>query len=108
MNDVYNEGMWCLCYAVRRILLVWSTCPLREKGHCKSLQIISQCSPLSYNETYPDGSGIFQDDNTPIQKMSPVRQSPDLNQTERCWTNVLDSALHHHHHHHNTTSWNIF
>ena len=45
------------------ILLTWIrfTCPLRGKGHCKSIESCCEGSLLFY-----DGSRLFQDENTPI------------------------------------------
>ncbi len=41
MLDHYSKRIWWLCYAVGGILSAWfvSACPLRGKGHCKSIQL---------------------------------------------------------------------
>ncbi len=75
---------------------------------------------------YPDGSGLFQDDNAPIHSAWGVAEwfdeyendvnhmyglrshqiSTQLNTYGEFWTDVLDSVLHHHH---QNTKWgNIF
>ncbi len=50
-----------LCYAVGNILLAWFgfTCPLRAKGHCKSIQSCCEWSPLSDDETFIQMRVVF-------------------------------------------------
>ncbi len=120
MLDPYSEGIRWLCYAVGAILLAWfgSTCPLRGKGHCKSVQSCSEWSPLSYDETFlswwewslpgwqcphPQGTRahwmvwwVWKWCESYAMAFAVTRSQP----------NVLDSALHHHH---QNTKWgNIF
>lgn len=54
-------GLPCLCSACSS-----RVCPFRRNHHCKSVQSSFAWSPLSYDETFPDGSGLFSDGSSPI------------------------------------------
>ncbi len=129
MLDPYNEGIRWLCYAVGGILLAWfgSTCPLRGKGHCRSIQSCSEWSPLSCDETFlswwewslpgwqcphPQGTrahwmlwwGWKWCESYAMAFSHQI--STQLNTYGRFWSDMLDGALHHHH---QNTKWgNIF
>ncbi len=128
MLDPYSEEIQWLCYAVGGILLAWfgSTCSLRGKGHCRSIQ--SPCWGISFilwwhiswawslpgwQSSHPQGTRGHWMVLMSVKMMWVMRYglhshhiSTQLNTYGRFWTDVLDSALHHHH---QNTKWgNIF
>ena len=73
MLEPYSEGVRWICYAVRGIV-AGTVCPIlplegkvtaNEYYNC----LTDQLYPMM-KHFYPDGSGLFQDDNTPIHKES--------------------------------------